>query len=515
MNGAESLVRTLVAGGVEVSFANPGTSEMHYVAALDRVDGMRCVLCLSETVVTGAADGYGRMAEKPASTLLHLGPGLANGLANLHNARRAKTPIVNIVGEHTTDHREHDAPLHSDIVALAETVSVWVHSSEDSRAVAAAGAQAIAAARQAPGGAATLILPADTAWGEGGGIAPVPIIPPPPRVDEGAIAAAADALARDPAGTMLLLGFGAVRQAHVALAAGIARKAGARVMAHGSNPRAERGAGRVFIDRIPYPVDQAVERLRDVRTLILIGGKAPVAFFKYPGKPSLIAQPDCAVMSLADAGDDIGDALSRLADRFGARAADAPVEAPSRPGLPSGAVDPEKAAAIVAALLPDQAIVCDESISTGRSFWGAMRGAAQHDWLPLTGGAIGVGIPLATGAAVAAPGRKVVALQADGSALYSLQGLWTQAREQLDVVTLIWANRSYAILRGELANVGAANPGRKALDMLSLDNPAIGWVDLARGFGVEATSVDTCEGLADALKAALARKGPFLIEVLM
>jgi acetolactate synthase-1/2/3 large subunit len=515
MNGAESLVRTLVAGGIDVTFANPGTSEMHYVAALDRVDGMRCVLCLSETVVTGAADGYGRMADKPASTLLHLGPGLANGLANLHNARRAKTPIVNIVGEHTTDHREHDAPLHSDIMVLAGTVSVWVHSSEESCDVAAAGAEAIAAARRAPGGSATLILPADTAWGEGGGVAPVPAITSLPRVDEGVIAAAADALARDPAGTMLLLGFGATRQTNAALAAAIAHRCSARVLFQGSSPRVERGAGRVHVDRLPYPVDLAVERLKDVRTLVLIGGKAPVAFFKYPGKPSLIAPPDCTILTLADAGDDIPDALARLAARVGAREADAPRETPALPGLPSGPVDPDKAAIILAALLPEQAVVCDESITTGRSFWAATRACAPHDWLTLTGGAIGLGIPLATGAAIAAPGRKVVNLQADGSGLYSLQGLWTQAREKLDVVTVIWANRSYAILRGELANVGATNPGRKALDMLSLDDPAISWVDLARGFGVDGARVDTCESFADVLRSALARPGPFLIEVLI
>ena len=174
MNGAESLVRTLVAGGVDVCFSNPGTSEMHFVAALDRVEGMRCVLGLFEGVVTGAADGYFRMKGTPASTLLHLGPGLANGLANLHNAKKANSGIVNIVGQHATHHIGYNAPLTSDIEGLARPMSAWVRTSPDAKSVSADGAAAIAAARSAPPQIATLILPADTAWNEADGIAAGP-----------------------------------------------------------------------------------------------------------------------------------------------------------------------------------------------------------------------------------------------------------------------------------------------------------------------------------------------------
>ncbi|WP_299567412.1 acetolactate synthase large subunit [Enterovirga sp.] len=511
MNGAESLVRTLVGGGVEVCFANPGTSEMHFVAALDRVDGMRCVLCLFEGGATGAADGYARMADKPASTLLHLGPGLGNGLANLHNARRARSPVVNIVGEHATYHRAFDAPLTSDIEAIAGAVSAWVRTSPDSRQVAQDGAAAVAAARTAPGQVATLILPADTAWGEGGPVAPVPAAPARAQVDDSRIAAAAAAL-RSGQPAVLFLGGRAVREEGLRLADRIAAKTGVRLLAQVSNARMERGAGRVPIERLPYPVDQALAALAGTRHLIIVGTTVPVAFFAYPGKPSLLAPADCETSILAEPAEDQLDALRRLADELGA---DAPSARPAlaRPVPPTtGGLVPDTIARTLGALLPEGAIVCDESVSTGRTFFPMTQAAAPHDWLQLSGGSIGLGIPMATGAAIACPDRKVVNLQADGSGLYTAQSLWTQARENLDVLTLIWANRSYAILRAELAHVGA-NPGRKALDMLSLDNPPVDWVALARGYGVEARRVSDLGDFVTVLRAALARKGPFLVEV--
>jgi acetolactate synthase-1/2/3 large subunit len=514
MNGAESLVRTFAAGGIEVCFANPGTSEMHFVAALDRVEGVRPVLCLAEGVVTGAADGYGRMTDKPAATLLHLGPGLANGLANLHNARRARTPIINVVGEHATHHRRFDAPLTADIEALAAQYSVWLRTSEDSRSVAADGAAAIAAASAPPGGIATLVLPADTAWGAGGPVAsPLPV-PARARVDEARVATVA-ALLRSGEPVMLLVGDRALRADGLALAGRVAARTGARLMAPMGNARMERGAGRVAIERVPYPVDQAVARLAGIRHLVLCGAVAPVAFFGYPGKPSEIKPPDCAVHVLAEPAEDGVDALARLAEAVGAAGEPAPVAAPARPALPTGgALDPAAVAAVIGALLPENAIVVDESITTGRDFFAATAGAAPHDWLQLTGGAIGIGVPLATGAAIACPDRQVVALQADGSAMYTLQGLWTQAREGLKVLTCIWANRSYAILTGELAGVGA-DPGPKALDMLSLERPTLDWVHLARGMGVEATRVETPDAFARAIRAGLAASGPYLVEVVL
>ncbi len=512
MNGAESLVATLAAGGIEVCFANPGTSEMHFVAALDSVPGIRCVLCLFEGGATGSADGYARMAGKPAATLLHLGPGLGNGIANLHNARRARSPVVNIVGEHATYHRRHDAPLTSDIEGLARPVSAWVRTSLSAGVVGADAAEAIAAASAEPGQVATLILPADTAWSEGGSIARVPAIPAPKPPSSDAIDAAARALRLGPA-SMLLLGHKALRAEALEWAGAIAAKTGCRIMAQVSNARMERGAGRVPIDRIPYPIDMALNTLKDVRHLVLAGTFAPVGFFAYPGKPSELTPPDCEIQTLATPADDLSAALAALGEAVGAKPGDAPRQKPAPPDLPHGALTSEKIAAVLGALLPDNAIVCDESVTTGRGFFPATRGARPHDWLQLTGGAIGLGIPLATGAAVACPNRKVVSLEADGSGMYTLQSLWTQARERLNVTTLIWANRAYAILRGELTSVGARNPGRKALDMLSLDDPALDWVSLAKGMGVEAVRVATIEELIDAFRAGLKRTGPFLIEV--
>ncbi len=514
MNGAESLVKTLVQGGVEVCFANPGTSEMHFVAALDSVPGIRCVLCLFEGGATGAADGYARMAGKPAATLLHLGPGLGNGIANLHNARRARSPIVNIVGEHATHHIPYDAPLTSDIEGLARPVSAWVRTSRGAGAVGADAAEAIAAASREPGQVATLILPADTAWTDGGKVAPVPPIPAPKSPSSDAIDAAARALRLGPT-SMLLLGHKALRAKGLDWAGAIAARTGCRIVAQVSNARMERGAGRVAIDRIPYPIDMALNTLKEVRHLVLLGTSAPVAFFAYPGKPSTLTPKDCAIQTLATPADDLIGALAALAEAVGAKAGDAQRQKSAPPDLPQGALTSEKIAAVIGALLPDNAVVCDESVTTGRGFFPATRGARPHDWLQLSGGAIGLGIPLATGVAVACPDRKVISLEADGSGMYTLQSLWTQARERLNVMTLIWANRAYAILRSELTGVGARNPGRKALDMLSLDNPALDWVSLARGMGVEGVRAASIEELIDAFRAGLKKSGPFVIEVVL
>jgi acetolactate synthase-1/2/3 large subunit len=512
MNGAESLVRTLVAGGVEVCFTNPGTSEMHFVAALDRVEGMRCVLFLFEGGATGAADGYARMADRPASTLLHLGPGLANGLANLHNAKKARTPVVNIVGEHATYHREYNAPLTSDIEGLARPMSSWVHTGMSAAEIGSDGAAAIAAARTAPGQVATLILPANTAWDPGKGIAPVPPVPERAKAEDAAIAAAAAALSSGEP-VLLHLGDHAVRGAGRVIADRIARKTGATLMAMTSNARIDRGAGTVPIERLPYPIDQAIEALKSFRHIILIGATQPVGFFAYPGKPSLLAPEGSSTITLATPEEDQIDALERLAEAVAAPPAE-PIAAGPRPKLPaSGPLDQDAIGQVLGALIPEGAVICDESITTGRNFFALTREAAPHSWLQLSGGSIGLGIPMATGAAVACPGRKVINLQADGSGLYTAQALWTQARERLDVVTLIWSNRSYAILRAELANVGAHNPGPKALGMLSLDNPAIDWVSLARGFGVEGRRVETLEDFIAAFQHGLDTPGPHLIEV--
>src|SRR5438105_1255210 len=426
MNGAESLVRTLLGGGVDVCFSNPGTSEMHFVAALDRVAGMRCVLALFEGVATGAADGYARMAEKPAATLLHLGPGLANGLANLHNAMKASTPVVNIVGDHATYHRKYDAPLTSDIETAAKPFSGWVRTSPDAKHVAADGAAAIAAAIKPPGQVATLILPGDTAWDEGSGPAKVPEVPQRARVSADAVKEAARVLCTgEPA--VLLLANPVLREKGLELAARIARKTGAKLLAQTFNRRMERGAGRVSVERIPYPVDQALKTLEGLKHIVLVGSRIPVAFFAYPDKPTLLAPKDTQFTTLARLEEDSVHALEWLADELGAKAQ--PI-APSKyaPPVPaSGAINAATLAQSLGALIPENAIVVDEGVSTGRGFFPATRNAHPHTWLQNMGGSIGIGMPLAAGAAIACPDRPVLNIQADGSAMYTIQSLWTQA----------------------------------------------------------------------------------------
>ena len=509
MNGAESLVHTLLGCGIDTCFTNPGTSEMHFVAALDRVPGMRCVLGLQENVVTGAADGYARMQDRPAATLLHCGPGLANGLANLHNARRALSPIVNLVGDQATHHRGFDAPLTADTEGWARPVSVWTRTA---RAATSVGADAAACVHAAVSGVSTLILPSDTCWDEGGVVAErLPVVRPaeasPDAVDKAA------RILRAGGNTMLILSGTALRADALALAQGIVEATGARMLSQTSNGRVEHGAGRVAIERVPYPVDQAIAALAGVQNLILIGAKEPVGFFAYPGKPGRMYPDDCSLHVLARPEQDGGAALIHLAAALGVEpsrhVAERTTAAPLR-----GAIAPDAFAQNVAALLPEDAIVVDESVTFGRSAYSACGTAAPHDWLQLTGGAIGDGIPLATGAAIGAPGRRVVGLQADGSAMYTLQGLWTQARERLDVTTVILSNRSYAILLGEYRNVGA-NPGRTAMDMLDLSNPDLDWTRLAGGMGVEAARAESLDSFADLFSQANSRPGPFVIELVI
>jgi acetolactate synthase-1/2/3 large subunit len=513
MNGAESLVHSLLNSGVTTCFSNPGTSEMHFVAALDRIPGMHCVLGLFEGVVTGAADGYARMAGKPAATLLHCGPGLANGLANLHNARRAATPVVNIVGDQATYHRPLDSPLTADTEGFARGVSGWVRTSMDVRTVGADAAAAVQASMIAPGQVATLILPSDTSWNEGGIAAealprlPVPTAAPN-QVDE-----AAAVLRRGGKGVVLLLGGVGLHEEALALAHRISVATGCRVVAQGSNARMARGQGRLPVERVPYVVDAAVTFMQGTTQLILAGSRKPVTFFAYPNKVQSSVPESAEIHVLARPEQDIVDSLARLADVLGCPKL-APPDNGERPHPGSGALTPESVAATLAALMPDQAVIADESVSFGRGFFANTKAAPPHDWLNVTGGAIGGGIPMATGAALGAPGRRVINLQADGSAMYTVQALWTQARERLDVTTVVLSNRKYQILLGELSQVGA-NPGRTALDMMDIGNPDIDWPRLASSLGVEAARTDTAEGFADLLAHGLKRSGPFLIELLI
>ncbi len=511
MNGAESLVQTLLDCGVDTCFTNPGTSEMHFVAALDRIPGMRCVLGLFEGVVTGAADGYARMAEKPAATLLHCGPGLANAVANLHNGRRAHTMVVNCVGDQATYHRPLDAPLTADTEGLARTVSGWVRTASHAAQVGSDAATAVQAAFTAPGQIATLILPSDTCWDEGG-VVGVPLPRP------GKVAASPDIVAqiarvlRRGERVAMVLGHSALRAGPLESAAAIAAATGAELWAQTSNPRIERGAGRYPIQRIPYPTDQAVAALKGVQHVILVGAQDPVGFFAYPNKPSRMAPPDAIVHVLARVEHDLPATLAALAELLDAKPPAPQARAIIEPA--QGRVTSEALAQSLTALLPENAIITDESVSFGRALYPNTYGAAPHDWLQLCGGAIGEGLPLAVGAAIACPDRRVVALQADGSGMYTLQSLWTMAREKLDVTVVILANRQYAILLGELANVGA-NPGRTALDMLDLTNPTLDWVKLAAGMGVEGARVDDMDSFNAVFTMANQRKGPFVIELVI
>lgn len=512
MTGAESLIHTLLASGVDTCFANPGTSEMHFVVALDRITAMRPVLGLFEGGVTGMADGYARMTGRPAVTLLHLGSGLGNGIANLHNAKRAQSPMVNIVGEHATYHLQWDTPLVADIPSLARPVSTWVRRTQSAATVAADAAQAVAAARGAPGGVATLILPADAAWDVAG--PPAPALPVPGRAmpSDAAIDEAVSMLTSGRR-TVILTRGEALLDRGLALLARIAAATGAELMCDQQAPRIRRGAGYPVLERVPYRAETAVERFGGVANLILIGTHPPVPVFAYPDYPSWVLPEGIAIHYLAHEHEDGVAALEAVAQRVGT--AVPLLTAPALPDAPTGALDQFAIGAILARLMPEGAIVSDESATNGLGPMTATTGARPHDWLSNTGGAIGQGIPVATGAAVAAPGRKVINLQADGSAMYTLQALWTQAREKLDVVTIIFANRSYAILTHELERVGAADAGPRAMAMFDLGNPALDWVDLARGMGVEGSRATTPAEFEAQLASALAKSGPHLIEAVV
>jgi acetolactate synthase I/II/III large subunit len=513
MNGAQALLRTLVDRGVDVCFANPGTSEMHFVAALDAVPEMRAVLSLFEGVVTGAADGYGRMADRPAATLLHLGPGMANGLANLHNARRAHTPIVNVIGDHARYHKGFDAPLESDIDALTGWLGGWSRTSGAPEEIGADAAAAVAAAMQPPGQIANLVLPADVSWSDGAvvGEAVEPVAAQP--VEDDRVARIAGVVRGDEP-VVLLLGHGVTRERGLVAASRIAAATGVKLFAETFPARIERGAGLPNVERLGYLAEQVQWQLTDVKHLVLVGAKSPVSFFAYPGKASELVPDGCQVHVLSVLGEDGTEALEHLADLVAKDAAPVLQEA-VRPAVPSGALTPQNWTEVIGALLPEGAIVSDEANTSGLMIPMTTAGAPRHDVLTLTGGAIGQGLPVAVGAAVASPDRPVVCLQADGSAMYTASALWTMAREGLDVTTVLLNNRAYAILRMELSRVGAEAAGPKARQLLDLAGPDMDFVSMSQGMGVPASRATTAEELADQFAKALAEPGPHLIEAMV
>ncbi len=510
MNGADSLIETLAKAGVEVCFANPGTSEMHFVSALDRVECIRPVLGLFEGVVTGAADGYGRIAGKPAAALLHLGPGLGNGVANLHNARRACSPILAVVGEHASDHVALDAPLTMDIETLARPVSKWVRTTQAGR-VGGDTADAVAAARDGIPGTATLILPADAAWEAGDGPVEVASVEGRSPVDDARIEAIARLVKTGEPIVFLMTGSALVGRGLDA-AGRIAAATGVTLMSNTFNGRAERGAGRPRISRLPYFGEMAVDALTPFAHVVLVENNSPVSFFAYPGKPSSLIPAGAKLHTLAAPQEDGADALERLAD-FLSLAKVPEAGAGSRPDVPSGALDVKAVWQAVAALMPDNAIVSDECGTSARGADGLTAVSSPHDWLHLTGGSIGQAGPVAVGAAVARPDATVFCMQGDGGAMYTLQALWTQARERLNVITVIFANRSYEILKTEFKRVGVEAPGPRAMSMLDLGNPDIDWVALANGLGVEAHCPKTAEEFSGKLRDAIRQGGPHLFEV--
>ena len=511
MNGAQALIGSLVGAGVDVCFMNPGTSEMHFVAALDSVPQMRGILVLFEGVATGAADGYARIAGRPAAVLLHLGPGLANGLANLHNARRAGSPVVTIVGAHATGHVRYDAPLQSDIETLARTVSGWVHTSGTTRDLAQDAMRAVAAARR--GQIATLVLPADVSWSDGGALTPARAAThlSSTAVDDSQVTLAADVLSSR---AMLLLGGRALSERGLRAASRIGAATGARLLAETFPARMERGAGLPAVDRLAYLAEQAEDQLAGVGHLILAGARSPVSFFAYPGRASDLVPAGCSVTVLAERDQDAEATLEQLADLVAAGTAPVLAAAAVRPAEP-GPLTAVSLANTIAASLPEHAIVADEANTSGFALPMALTCAPRHSLLTLTGGSIGQGMPVATGAAIAAPDRPVVSLEADGSALYTIQALWTQARERLDVTTVLINNAAYAILRMELARTAAGQAGPLASRMLDLSDPTPDFTSISAGLGVPAVRVTTAEDLDQALRRAYAEPGPHLIEAMV
>ncbi len=514
MNGAEKLLESLVASGVEVCFSNPGTSEMQLVSAIGNNRGMRAILCLFEGVVSGAADGYGRMADKPAITLLHVGSGFSNSMANLHNAKRAHSPVVNIVGDHATYHLQYDAPLTSDVPAHAAICSDWVKVSISADDLALSGAQAVAASLQGSGKVATLIAPANHAWEEATQSAEPQQIPKPAAVSEKSISQAVTVLSSGrPAA--ILMGGRALREEGLYSAGRIAEGTGARVLTETFAARLQRGAGRYKPERLQYFSEHVTEQLAGLEHLILAGTTAPVSFFAYPGKKSWLVPEGCEVHQLGSADEDVVAALSELADRIGADELTLPGGAiPSFPP-PKGLLTPVAIGQTLTLLMPEDSIISDEAATCGLGIYPATENARPHDWLMLTGGAIGQGLPLSLGAAIACPDRKVIALQADGSAMYTIQALWTMARENTDVTVVIMNNRSYAILNIELARVGAGKPTPKTLSMLDLSRPDIDWVALAEGMGIPATRANSAEEFHQQFADAMEGQGPCLIEAMV
>ena len=508
LTGAEALVATLADHGVTACFANPGTSEMHLVTALDKEPRIRSVLCLFEGVATGAADGFARVTGEPAMTLLHLGAGYLNAGANIHNAKRAYSPMINVIGDHAVPHLKYDAPLTSDIVGLAGPNSIWIKAAKSVERTGVLAAEAWAASLSAPSGPVSLILNADSAWNDGGVTGQQATRPRLRTLGAEQIEAAAQAI-RKASKPVLLINGTALTETGLAYAARL-RAAGVRIITDTFCAMQARGAGRFAPERLQYFAEGAMDDLDGSDLMVLAGTGVPVAFFSYPDKPSVLVPEGCKTLSLGGPESDSAATLAALADALGAVDA-APAADLIIPDTPSGDLDAVKIGESIARHLPENALVSDDGVSNGLWTFLTTISARPHDWMMLTGGAIGQGMPLALGASIAAPDRKVLCLSGDGAGMYTNQALWSMAREQADVVTVVYVNHSYRILNIELARTGAGNPGPAARNMLNIDGPEIDWVKLSESMGVPAVEATTAEAFDSALADAFSEPGPRLI----
>lgn len=513
-NGAKALLDTLMNAGIDTCFTNPGTSEMHFVAALDKSD-MKAVLTLFEGVATGAADGYARIAGKPAATLLHLGCGLGNGLANLHNARKARVPMVNIVGDHAKYHVQYDAQLQSDIETVAKNCSKWIKTSQETSEIGSDAAEAIKVATSEPNQISTLILPADVSWGEGGQAINDFSQPAAPVASDETVNKIAEVLKKSGKKVAILLGRRVILEEGLMMASKISETTGAKLFTEVFPTRLQRGAGLPYVERIGYLAEMASVQLSGYDHLLLIDAKAPVSFFAYPDKKSYLVPDDCELHSLAEKEEDALKSLEALVKAVGAENTAPKLNEASRPELASGKLNAEKIAKAVGALLPENAIISDEAQTSGLKIPVNTAGCPKHDLLTLTGGAIGQGLPVAVGAAIAAPNRPVLALVGDGSSMYTIQSLWTIMAEKLDVTTVVMNNGSYAILNIELERVGAEKAGPKAKAQLDISQPPIDFVSIAKGMGMRAERVRTAEEFNKALETAFREPGPYLIDAVV
>ena len=514
MNGAQSLFKALVDAGVTTCFANPGTSEMQLVYEMGLSDAVRPILCLQEDVVTGAADGFGRMKGAPAFTLLHVGSGFANGIAMLHNAGRADTPIVNVVGANATYHQpnypEHEL-INGHITDLARVVSHWAKEARNATELGELGAEAAALAKT--GRICTIVAPTNCHWDEAN---PPPVFSAPlqrQKTSAEAIAHAA-AMLKNGKKTGLVLGNLALHGEALGLAGRIGAKTGAALLSEiFPSYHLSRGEGRPNVDPIPYEYEVCLKFLQPFEQLIFVGALFPVATFAYKDKPVMKSPPGCDLFIMSSVDQDLTAALSSLAEATGAGDAAAFRERRTEASAPSGELTAETIGQTLCMLLPEHAILSDEAATNGGPIFAATKGARAHDYIaPVNGGAIGGGMPLALGAAIACPDRKVVHLQADGSGMYTVQALWSMAREKSDVVVVVFKNDVYAILNLEMARVRENELNAKMKWMLDLDKPTLDWVSISKGFGVPATRARTAEEFHRQFEAALAVKGPHLIE---